>query len=113
MQIFFTEGNSQVTITIKFRLKKFKRYNYFKKIVNSLKQLSFTDYISLQKNSDFIIANDISQKGVGFNADYNEVSIIDQKGNVEKIKKSKKSFIATVIAEKIIKKLLVDDKNFN
>ena len=38
-----------------------------------------------EKNSDFIIANDISQKGVGFNADYNEVSIIDQKGNVEKI----------------------------
>jgi len=75
-------------------------------IQNSIKKLR-------EKNSDFIIANDISQKGVGFNADYNEVSIIDQKGNVEKIKKSKKSFIATVIAEKIIKRLLVDDKNFN
>ena len=75
-------------------------------IQNSIKKLR-------EKNSDFIIANDISRKGVGFNVDYNEVSIIDQKGNVEKIKKSKKSFIATVIAEKIIKKLLVDDKNFN
>ncbi len=75
-------------------------------IQNSIKKLR-------EKNSDFIVANDISQKGVGFNVDYNEVSIIDQKGNVEKIKKSKKSFIATVIAEKIIKKLLVDDKNFN
>ena len=75
-------------------------------IQNSIKKLR-------EKNSDFIVANDISQKGVGFNVDYNEVSIIDQKGNVEKIKKSKKSFIATVIAEKIIKRLLVDDKNFN
>ena len=52
-------------------------------IQNSIKKLR-------EKNSDFIVANDISQKGVGFNVDYNEVSIIDQKGNVEKIKKVRK-----------------------
>ena len=39
------------------RLKKYKKLNNFKKIVNSLKPLSFTDYISLQKNSEFVISD--------------------------------------------------------
>ena len=50
---------------------------------------------------------------MGFNSDYNRVSIIDSNGNIKIIKKNKKSFIANKIAEVILDKLLVDDRNFN
>ena len=66
-----------------------------------------------KKNIDLIIANDVSKKDIGFNSDYNKVSIIDNKGNVRTIKKNRKSFIANKIAEVILGKLLVDDRNFN
>ena len=66
-----------------------------------------------KKNCDLIIANDVSKKDKGFNSDYNEVSIIDNNGNIKIIKKNKKSYIASKIADVILDKLLVDDRNFN
>ncbi len=66
-----------------------------------------------KKNCDLIIANNVSKKGIGFNSDYNEVSIIDNNGNIKIIKKNKKSYIANKIAEVILDKLLVDDRSFN
>jgi phosphopantothenoylcysteine decarboxylase/phosphopantothenate--cysteine ligase len=66
-----------------------------------------------KKNCDLIIANDVSKKNIGFNSDYNEVSIIDNNGNIKIIKKNKKSYIANKIAEVILDKLLVDDRSFN
>ena len=66
-----------------------------------------------KKNCDLIIANDVSKKGIGFNSDYNEVSIIDNNGNIKIIKKNKKSYVASKIAEIILDKLLIDDRNFN
>ena len=66
-----------------------------------------------KKNCDLIIANDVSKKGKGFNSDYNEVSIIDSDGNTKIIKKNKKSLIANKVAEVILDKLLIDDRNFN
>ena len=66
-----------------------------------------------KKNCDLIIANNVSKKGIGFNSDYNEVSIIDNNGNIKIIKKNKKSYIASKIAEVIVDKLLVNDRNFN
>ena len=66
-----------------------------------------------KKNIDLIVANDVSKKDIGFNSDYNKVSIIDNKGNVRALKKNRKSFIANKIAEVILGKLLVDDRNFN
>ena len=66
-----------------------------------------------KKNCDLIIANDVSEKSSGFNSDYNKVSIIDNSGSIQMIKKSKKSYIASKIAEVILDKLLVDDRNFN
>ena len=66
-----------------------------------------------KKNCDLIIANDVSKKDKGFNSDYNEVSIIDNNGNIKIIKKNKKSFVAGKIAEIILDKLLIDDRNFN
>ncbi len=66
-----------------------------------------------QKNCDLIIANDVSKAGIGFNSDYNKVSIIDGKNRIKILKKNKKSLIANVIAEIILDKLLVNDKSFN
>ena len=65
------------------------------------------------KNSDIIIANDISRKDIGFNKDLNEVTVIDSNGKTFKIKKNKKSFIGSVIADHIINRLLLNDKNLN
>ena len=66
-----------------------------------------------KKNCDLIIANDVSKKDSGFNSDYNKISIIDNDGQVKTIKRNKKSFIANKIAEVILDKILVDDRNFN
>ena len=65
------------------------------------------------KNSDMIIANDISRKDIGFNKDFNEVTLINSNGKTFKIKKNKKSFIGSVIADHIISRLLLNDKNLN
>ena len=73
---------------------------------NSMKKLE-------EKHCDIIIANDVSKKDIGFNSDYNEVLIIQKNGKIEKLKKSKKTFIASVVAEKIINKFLFDKKNIN
>jgi len=64
------------------------------------------------KNCDLIFANDVSKKGIGFNSDYNKVSVIDQKGNMKIIPKNKKSFIANRIAQILLDKL-IDDRNIN
>jgi len=66
-----------------------------------------------KKHCDLIFANDVSQKDIGFNSEYNKISIIDKKGNVKIIPRNKKSFIATKIAEILLDKLLVDDRNIN
>ena len=64
------------------------------------------------KNCDLIFANDVSKKGIGFNSDFNKVSVIDKKGNVKIIPKNKKSFIANKIAQILLGKL-IDDRNIN
>ncbi len=66
-----------------------------------------------EKYCDLIVANDVSKQDYGFNSDYNKVSIIDKKGKVKSIPKSKKSFIANTIAKIILDKLLINDKNIN
>jgi phosphopantothenoylcysteine decarboxylase/phosphopantothenate--cysteine ligase len=64
------------------------------------------------KNCDLIFANDVSKKGVGFNSDYNKISVIDQRGNIKIIPKNKKSFIANKIVQILLNKFL-DDRNIN
>ena len=66
-----------------------------------------------EKYCDLIVANDVSKKNIGFNSDYNKVSIIDKKGKIKTISKNKKSFIANIIAKIILDKLLMNDKNIN
>ena len=68
---------------------------------------------SRQKNCDLIVVNDVSKKDIGLNSDYNRVSIIDNSGKIKVIKKNKKSFIANIIAEIVIDKLLINDRSFN
>ena len=65
------------------------------------------------KHCDIILANNVSKKDIGFNKDYNEIYYLDANGKSEKIKKNKKSYIASIIAEKILNKLLINDKSFN
>ncbi|MAW17437.1 MAG: bifunctional phosphopantothenoylcysteine decarboxylase/phosphopantothenate--cysteine ligase CoaBC [Candidatus Pelagibacter sp. TMED272] len=67
----------------------------------------------LEKHCDLIVANDVSNKEFGFNSDYNKVSIINKKGIVKLIHKNKKSYIANKLANMILDKLLVNDKNIN
>ena len=64
------------------------------------------------KHCDVIIANNVSKSEIGFNSDFNKVSIIDQKGNIEVIPKNKKSFIANKIVQILIQKL-IHDRNIN
>ena len=66
-----------------------------------------------EKYCDLIIANDVSKKDIGFNSDFNKVSIIDKKGKIKNIPKNKKSFIASTVAKIILDKLLMNDKNIN
>jgi len=70
-------------------------------------------YIKLKnKHCDFIFANDVSKNGIGFNSEYNKVSVIDKSGKIKIIPKNKKSFIANKIAQILLNKL-VDDRNIN
>jgi len=63
--------------------------------------LKFAKEKKNRKYCDWIVANDISDSEIGFNSEYNAVSIIDSNG-VEKIEKNLKSYIANKIAKKII-----------
>ena len=63
--------------------------------------LKFAQEKKNKKYCDWIIANDVSNSEIGFNSEYNAVSIIDN-NKVERIEKNLKSFIANKIAKKII-----------
>ena len=54
------------------------------------------------KYCDWIVANDVSNPEIGFGSDYNEVVIISKSGEVIKLEKNVKSYIANDIVKKII-----------
>ena len=54
-----------------------------------------------KKGCDFLVANDISRKDIGFSSDDNEVTILDKNGGIKKLEKASKSVIATKILEHI------------
>ncbi len=58
-----------------------------------------------EKNCDWLIANDVSKKEVGFDSDFNEVCIMYKNGEIENISKDKKSVIANKIVKKIVSNL--------
>lgn len=53
------------------------------------------------KGCDFLIANDISRKDIGFNSDENEVYILNKNLNIKHIEKNTKQNIAKRILEEI------------
>ncbi len=73
---------------------------------NSIKKMQ-------EKFCDIVVANDVSKKDVGFNSDFNEVTVIEKNGNFFKIKKNSKKFVASIIAKKIVEKFLKNEKNLN
>ena len=58
-----------------------------------------------EKNCDWIVANDISNKKIGFNSDFNEVSIFYKNDKIDKLQYKTKSEISDEIVEKIINHL--------
>ena len=58
-----------------------------------------------EKNCDWIIANDVSDKSIGFDSDFNEVSIFYKNSNEEKLPKMKKSILADEIVKKVISQI--------
>jgi len=65
---------------------------------NSLKKLS-------EKNCDWIIANDVSKSDIGFESDFNKVSIFYKNSSEENLPKMKKSSVANEIVNRIISQL--------
>ena len=54
-----------------------------------------------KKGCDYLIANDISRKDIGFSSDMNEVYILDKNLNISHIDRDTKSNIAKKILEKV------------
>jgi len=61
----------------------------------------------MEKNCDWIIANDVSNKSIGFDSDFNEVTILykDKKIDDEKLYMKKKSEIADEIIDRVVSHL--------
>ena len=57
------------------------------------------------KNCDWIVANDVSNKKIGFSSDFNEVTIYYKDKNKEKLSYKKKSEISDEIVDRIINQL--------
>ena len=58
-----------------------------------------------EKNCDWIIANDVSNPSIGFESDFNEVSIFYKNMSYENLTKMKKSLLADKIVKRVISQL--------
>ena len=67
----------------------------------------------IEKNCDYIIANDISRKDIGFSSDFNEITIFAKDKPEEKVTKNSKRLIARKITEKVINHFLINEQNIN
>ncbi len=56
-----------------------------------------------EKNLDFIVANDVSQEGAGFNVDTNIATLIGRAGDVENLPKMSKAELAEKIVQRVAK----------
>jgi phosphopantothenoylcysteine decarboxylase / phosphopantothenate---cysteine ligase len=61
----------------------------------------------IEKNCDWIIANDVSNNSIGFDSDFNEVSIFYKNKEIknEKLAMKKKSEISEEITDRVVKQL--------
>ena len=67
-------------------------------VKNSLKKLE-------EKNCDWIVANNVSDKSIGFDSEYNQVSIFYKNNSSETLYKMNKSLIAKELVNRVIDKL--------
>jgi phosphopantothenoylcysteine decarboxylase/phosphopantothenate--cysteine ligase len=65
------------------------------------KLLEFAAQKLERKNSDYIIANDISARDVGMEADENAVTILDRDGGVHDVPRASKAEVAEAILDRI------------
>ena len=56
----------------------------------------------VEKNCDWLITNDVSNPEIGFDSDYNQVSIFYKDEKIEKLNKMKKSLVANEIVKRVI-----------
>ena len=73
--------------------------------------LDYANRKLVEKNLDFIVANDVTAEGAGFSVATNIASIIHRGGNVENFPKMSKADLAEKIIERVAD-LLADDKKF-
>ena len=59
----------------------------------------------IEKNCDWIIANDVSDNSIGFDSDENQISIFYKDKKNENLKKMSKSLVASEIVNRVIEKL--------
>ena len=59
----------------------------------------------IEKNCDWIIANDVSDKSIGFDSDFNEVTVFYKNKEIEKIPRMSKALLAEKIIERVISKI--------
>ena len=64
-------------------------------IENALEKLN-------SKVLDLIVANDISDESIGFESDYNSVTIIDKNGNTKQVDRSLKYEVANLILDEVL-----------
>ena len=67
-------------------------------VKNSLKKLE-------EKSCDWIVANDVSDKSIGFDSEDNQVSIFYKNNTNETLNKMNKSLIAKELVYRVINKL--------
>ena len=72
--------------------------------------LDYANKKLVEKNLDFIVANDVTADGAGFGVSTNIASIIWRDGNVENFAKMSKSALATKIVERVAE--LLNDRKF-
>ena len=88
-----------------FKIKNKEKYKMKKKENMDLNLENYANEKLNEKNCDWIIANDVSNKKIGFDSDFNEVSIFYKNMKYEKIPKMKKSLLADNIVKKVISHL--------
>ena len=53
------------------------------------------------------------KKNIGFNSDFNKITIINSDGKKLRFNKNKKNYLAYIIAREILSKFLSNGKNLN
>jgi len=99
-------SNVIISSTHKTKAEGFKGDDFLNLVLAGDSDLEFNSKKKLdQKNCDWIIANDISDKTIGFDSDDNEVSIFYKNKESEKLLKKNKSLIASEIVDRVISEL--------